>query len=144
MSRDLNIICEICEELIDDGQGDLWIDYAQITAARDARARWERERAGCTPDRTQTIVGFGRVLEYPDPAPWRTHHKVCDPGFVPSAYVIEADRLRTWADLTLWTAKLMSMRWLEVTDWNQLLRGAVSTDGVRVRAVERQMVNNFF
>lgn len=139
MDDDLISICDVCREPIADGKGRLWVDYAAINQRQDAVRAWEERTA--PEDGGVRLVGFMTMYEYPGPVRWNAHHSACDPDPDAGAYPVEVERIRTWADLTHWTAHLMEHKWFSGTDWNKVLVGVSDGTGTRLRPVRPSRLN---
>ena len=112
---DLTIICGTCRSTAPDGY--LSVRYAEISAYQRAVTAWE-----------EAHPGDGHYLEelmtMPEEIAWRGFHGACDPGPDEGAYQIGAETLRTWRDLTRWSAHLSGKNWIGFTDWDEVLREA--------------------
>ncbi|WP_158717223.1 hypothetical protein [Streptomyces sp. NRRL F-4474] len=140
-THELVAVCDACEAPIADGQGCIWIDYGKIMKQQEAVRTWEAETKAAAPPGTRTVVSYGDILSYPDAVRWCAHHAACDPDIDANAYSIEVHRLRTWADLTHWTAHLMGKPWLPATDWKKVLESAAHGVGTRITPVKRPIVH---
>ncbi|WP_369380417.1 hypothetical protein [Streptomyces sp. cg36] len=139
--RELNVICDRCKSPIPDGEGNIWVDNGEINKQQDAVQEWNEEQRAKTPPGLRVTHGFKDLLDYPSPVEWQAHHSACDPDPDADAYSIEVERLRTWADLTHWTAHLMGKGWLRATDWTKVLDNAAHNAGRRVSPVTKPTVN---
>jgi hypothetical protein len=121
MSNDLVIVCDACRTPIADGEGYLHVDHAAIVAYRTARAGED------------TALNPAAILAMPDVARWHAHHTRCYPIGDSVDYDVPVHEVRTWAELTATTARLMAKTWLPSTDWAPLLDDVTYGRG-RVRA----------
>jgi hypothetical protein len=131
MAHELIAICDECKHPVADGEGSLWVDMTEVDQREINVRAWKQLEAEPTTDMLQTY-SFSSILSYPEPAPWRVHHAVCDPDPSTNAYAIEAHRCRSWADLVVWTSHLMGKTWLVHTDWHKVLEGAGESRGRRI------------
>jgi hypothetical protein len=139
-ARELSIICDACKLPVDDEEGYVWIDYGEINRYETAFRAWEEE-TGTELVPGRKVRSFMDVYNGPKRVRWQAHHKACDPDVGAGSYTIEAERLRTWADLAEWTAQLMRLRWLSGTDWSDVLRSAAHSTGLRVTPVAPPTLN---
>lgn len=119
---DLLAVCEVCLQLIDDGDGAVW-------------CRPEVAAAAPPPDEGQFLLD--ELLAGPDTrARWRVTHDECEPG---EGYRIAVERIRTWPAYLHWTAHLMSKGWLAGTNWDKLILDTLdptsTQPGIRPAAV---------
>ena len=117
MTAELTLICEGCRQSFTDG-GCLWVAFAAINRAQREEAEWQEAHP------PGDIVDIATLLCGPDEIIWQAHHDRCMPPEGESSYDVDAGHVRTWAGLARWTAHLMSKTWLELTDWDELLREA--------------------
>ncbi len=118
-THELNAFCDICNGLIADGEGSIWLRSADLVHA----------------ERVTTAREEGRRTEpsgLPETAAWNVTHSVCAPGADTAIYRFEVHQCRTWAGLVNWTAHLMEKNWLRHTDWDELLRSASEGEGGRI------------
>lgn len=108
--RQLLWLCETCGQPIADGEGYLHVDLDEVRHATDAGAKVNREGT----------VDVAALLDVPD-VHWRTHHGRCDPRPESNDYCIAVERARDHADLLARTAHLSGKRWIDVTDWYDLM-----------------------
>jgi hypothetical protein len=129
MTAELALICESCLQPFTSA-GCLWISFADIVRASQQDAEWhEAHPAGEAID----IMTF---LTLPGEAVWHTHHDRCMPEPGRDSYDIGAEQVRTWAGLVRWTTHLMAKRWLDVSDWDDVLREASGeSQSRRIRAI---------
>lgn len=116
MDIELDFICDVCGRPVDDGQGALYVSYADIHKARSDRAEWEKTRGAGAID----IVS---MLTMGAPAPWQIQHDRCGAASV-DAYDISVEHVRTWRALLKWTAHLMAKTWLPSTNWASVMESA--------------------
>lgn len=127
---DLTLICGDCRQPVIGDTGYLYVDYADIHAARDAE---KRRREVMKPGAPVSIAEFlvGRQ------ASWKvTHdrHRSSD-----GAYYIDAAQFDAWPKVAHWTAHLLEKTWIQFTDWDDVLRelaGDIPSRRIRVAARE--------
>jgi hypothetical protein len=144
MDRELNIICQACEQPLGDNDstfGNLWISHAEWHAYSDAYAEWEAEYVTKLEGGGESVTGAG-IVTRPSRVTWRAHHSACDSGEEADLYSIPSPKLRTWADLVDWTAHLMEKTWLSDTTWAQMLRGVASADSSLIVPIVRPRLNS--
>lgn len=105
--------CQACDQPIVTGTGILWIEPLR---AIEAMAETERFEAG-------------ELLDLPAKVLWQIHHHRCVPAGANVEYSIEVERIAAWAQLTEWTAHLMTKTWLPATSWADLLRATAAGRG---------------
>lgn len=103
--------CDKCRRVIADGKGYIHVDFADVKAAEE-HARGQALSSWST---ARQVVAAGGL------APWRVHHRNCDPGPSASGYWFGVESVRTGRALIEWTAHLMEKNWLPATDWSDLL-----------------------
>ncbi|WP_143094195.1 hypothetical protein [Streptacidiphilus jiangxiensis] len=136
MTYELAAICDACKQAVGDGDGNLWLDMAEVEQATVNKRAWEQlETDHSSPGFVK--VSFSAHLSHPEPARWQVHHSACDPAPDANAYAIEVHRCRSWADLVLWTAHLMGKGWFPHTDWDELLEAAGESAGSRITPTTR-------
>ncbi|NEB37238.1 hypothetical protein [Streptomyces sp. SID14515] len=116
---DLMAICDICMQLIEDGDGHVWADQD------DANTAFYNTDDGHNP------LEFLGLTTRVDIVAWRTTHTAC--ALSDYAYKIEVERIRTWPAFLHWSAHLAAKKWNVATDWQLFVlrtlepkRGAVS------------------
>jgi hypothetical protein len=112
MTIELEFICELCGRPVDDGQGCLYVPFAEIRRHHEEQQNWW-ERQGDT---------WYRVV--PAYALWRVTHTACRSVHA-DIFEIAVEQVRTWRDLAQWTSHLLAKEWLVATDWGHLLGAAV-------------------
>lgn len=113
--------CRACGDPITDGMGYLHVPADELHAAEERRRRVEEAKQG---DPFWTVE---ELRERGATAPWRAHHRVCDPNPGAGDYWIPIERVRTACDVLARTAHLMEKEWLGATDWPRILRHAART-----------------
>lgn len=126
---DLIAICDTCGVPVADGQGWLGVDRTEIYEHQHLAAEWHQRHGAA--------AGLSDMLGYPEPARWRLLHEGCPPHLGEFTYQIPVGRLRSWWQLTDWTAHLMDNDWLTATDWPLLLRNAARGIGDRLVRADR-------
>jgi hypothetical protein len=130
-THELNAICDVCNDLIADGEGSIWLRSADLVHAERVTTAWEEGR------RTKPRDGFAaspgaEPSGLPETAEWNVTHTVCAPGPDTAIYRFEVHQCRTWAGLVNWTAHLMEKNRLRHTDWDELLRSASEGESGRI------------
>lgn len=111
-------VCEACRGPVPDGDGYIHVRHADVHQVEAAERAW---RSKYEPDPDTAYISLAAYQEFPQPAHWQTHHRVCDPQPESFDYHFDVARARTHADLLHWTAHLMEKNWLKHTDWLQLI-----------------------
>lgn len=124
---ELTVICGRCKRPITPGTGFLAVSLREIREYQAAEEAWQARHQG-------EAHSLQDLMTLPDEVPWRARHHACAPKADSDAYEISTDRLVSWRDLTWWTAHLMAKSWLEVTDWDELLRETADGEGTRIVA----------
>ena len=109
------------------GAGFLGVSLREVREAQAATKAWHARHGG-------DVMSLQDLMTLPEDVPWRARHHACAPKADADAYEIDTDRLSCWRDLIWWTAHLMGKRWLELTDWDELLRETAEGDGSRIIA----------
>ncbi|MCR6488377.1 hypothetical protein M8542_36660 [Amycolatopsis sp. OK19-0408] len=107
--QDLLAVCQICLQLIADGDGAVWCRPEAATAERGDRGDQE----------TWSSFTLEEMLAAPDErVHWRVTHERCEPA---TGYLIAVERIRTWPAYLHWTAHLMGKGWFASTNWDDLI-----------------------
>ena len=122
---ELIAICDTCHRPIADHTGYLYIDLGEVREYQRAAREWRTAHSSVAP--------VSDVLNNPVRPCWRVRHGACDTAKEPSTYAIGVDRIRSWRDLTWWTAHLFDKRWFPATDWGSLMRGVAENSGTRIQ-----------
>lgn len=112
--------CDICGEKVEDGEGYLTVSYRDIAQWEQWHEEFDRSRR----ERAQGGITFYCVSDLNDMPPraaWKVLHRRCDPEPASSDYWYEIGRIRTPADVFARTAHLMGKRWINSTDWQNVL-----------------------
>lgn len=122
---ELIAICDNCRRPVGDGGGFLSIDLMDVRTYQRAASQWRIDHPGPVP--------AGDIFDSPVRPCWRVEHDECNTADGASAYTIEVERVRTWRDLTWWTAHLFDKNWFAATDWGHLMRGVAENSGTRIQ-----------
>lgn len=134
--RELKAVCDTCSrDIADDEGGEVWVDHTVIAAYEKAVAEWHKQAEDKTPPGHVVLYSAQDIVNHPEPARWNVHHTACAPESIDNGYHIGTERLRTWADLTSWTAHLMAKAWLASTDWSEVLESASQGQPSRITPV---------
>jgi hypothetical protein len=109
--------CHGCELQIEDGEGHIRLDMADLHARRKANDDWEEEHGGAD------VTGW---QAWPGPAEWLAKHYDCmwpDDESERDQYSIRVERLRTYPHLLAWSLHLGSKGWIHETNWDGLIYG---------------------
>lgn len=136
-------LCEICDAPIEDGDGYIELPASERRRHMCAMQEWESLRPEVDPDATPferlkaSLITADQLMLMPSKAHWWAIHRSCDPNVNSAGYWIDVGRLRTQADALLWTAHLMCKRWINDTDWRQVITciasGDIVDDAMRVK-----------
>jgi len=112
----LSWTCGACPNLVDDGDGLLWVSAVDYEGYRDDLTVW-REVHG---DGGHNLAAF---MAHPEPAQWLVAHFDCLPAFGDEEhlYSFPIERARTPSAVLGLTAFLMGKTWLSSTDWDLFL-----------------------
>jgi hypothetical protein len=103
-TTELQAICDVCVQPIDDGEGAVWVEPPSP----------ERQRDTHSPNTPDDLLQPAR-----NRVAWRiTHDECAQPRY---GYRIEVERIRTWAAYLHWTGHLMGKDWITDTDWDALV-----------------------
>ena len=116
--------CDVCRELIADGEGYLTVDLAATVEAERAVVAIRREHE------TRKYLTGADLTAYPDRVEWETLHRGCDPHIDRPDYTIEVERIRTLSDLLDWNTHLHGKSWLDVTTWDRFIQRSLT--GLRI------------
>jgi len=120
---DIAVICTECQGLISDHAGFLALTFAEEPDEYELRM-WDVDRAQ---DREIHIdVAVSPLAER---GAW---HIACSPESQSQGwYTIEVHLIRTWPRVVDWTAQMMSLGWLNETDWADVLRALLESSDSR-------------
>jgi hypothetical protein len=107
MNAQLIMTCGRCRAPIDGGSGFIGVRYRELAPAEVLR------KAG----------------NFPDEVIWEALHNACDPNPAAACYAISADRIATWPAVAWWTAHLLAKPWIDLTDWDEVLRELAGEGG---------------
>lgn len=115
--------CEVCGRTIADGAGYVTASYEDFQKYEDERAEWREKHFNPIAPGSDTGFFKGNALiDYPLRVHWKVLHRDCDPDLDECyGYAIYVERIRTPAQVIGWTAHLLGKRWLDNTDWQDLL-----------------------
>ena len=115
--------CEVCANPLRGDDGLVAVSYDEIDGRRAETESWRSaHRIGSDDDPVTIGTDFD---DYPAQVRWHVIHDRCGgESRVSRPYGIDSGRLRTWRNVTAWTAHLTEKRWFAETDWPQLLRTA--------------------
>lgn len=107
-------ICDVCTQLIADGEGYVHTNLGDAVKARQFDLGQDRT--------VLRIVTFDDLAKMPRRSRWRTHHEKCLPFLGDSNdYWMDVERLRTWRQIAHWSAHLSGKNWFAYTDWTGLV-----------------------
>jgi hypothetical protein len=133
--QDLVAVCQTCQQPIDAGTGYLWVKGQDFADREQAIRAWEEEHVD--PQKAAGVLithDLMTLTTFPDTVRWRASHEACD-NLDAARHTIDAERLRTWADLVYWTGHLMTTkRWLDDTDWGRMLANIHRNTDMRLRS----------
>ena len=124
-------VCDICERPIDDGDGYVTVNYADLHSYRKSEKAWNERMAAAYPKWNSGFVAYPltELDDYPDRVPWHVWHRACDPDVKSDDYWIAVERIRApWHGLT-WSAHLLGKKWIVDTAWPSVLRRASKSLG---------------
>ncbi|MEV6347749.1 hypothetical protein [Actinoplanes sp. NPDC051851] len=124
----LSAVCDVCNRIVAPSKGTLWVDDREIEAVRGGVTAWETNHP------SDELASAGDLAKRPSPARWRVTHTACDPGAPGDIYAIELKRIQSFRDLAGWTTHLMGTSWLQYTDWDALVTGALGGGKRRLRS----------
>lgn len=119
--------CDVCQQPVANRAGYIHVLYREIDQYDSDLEDWQARVDAAQEDPTASfrIITGGLLLDCPTPARWHVHHFRCDPDPDSHDYAIGVERIRTFKEVTSWTAHLLGKRWLSSTDWEGLLRRAL-------------------
>lgn len=112
-NADITWNCNVCGFPIADDTGYLSLDMSAVATVEEARHNWKTDH----PDG----ASLDDLMRYPEAAPWAALHKHCDPDPEGPSYWYDIERCRTHQQLLARTAHLMGKRWLNATNWDQII-----------------------
>jgi len=118
--------CQTCKEPAN-GDGAVWVSYADIAAYEQGRKAWdEKQRAEQEENSGFMRFNVADVLLAPRPARWTVQCKGCC-GLCDDAYWIPLRQVRTLADMIRKTAHLHPKSWFPATNWIGFMASLVET-----------------
>ena len=107
--------CDECGRAIENGEGYVTVNGAEVKEAQRQTAEWKSKH------RTSTID----VADYADltsTVKWQAIHNACDPRSELGDFIIDVDRLRTARHALGWTLELHRMGWVRATNWDSYIK----------------------
>ncbi|MEV5480015.1 MULTISPECIES: hypothetical protein [Streptomyces] len=138
---ELKAVCDGCKTIVGSDEGALWISHQAVREREAAVRSWQARNEAKAPPGQVPVHNYQELMDCPDAVRWAVHHNACSPAGFDSGYHVPVQQLRTWADLTAWTAHLMAKGWLPATDWAQLLESAARGSGTRITPVSPPQVS---
>lgn len=130
MAVELEFICDVCSQPVEDGEGSLYVRFSDLNAYRREQAEWDAAHPGSAFD-------LAALMQMPRRAPWWIHHDRCQPEDDADGYHIDVERIRTWRAMVGWTAHLMEKNWLGNTNWRSVLGNAAESRDRRIVELAR-------
>jgi hypothetical protein len=112
---DLTWLCDRCGQPVKPEDGGVRVTHAEILEHRRTEAAYDEAHA------PGEAVELHEFLLVPPDIRWRPLHFRCDEERG-DAYCIDILFVGTYRGICKWTAHLMAKNWLELTDWDHLLR----------------------
>lgn len=123
---DLTWLCAKCGHAIGPEDGGVRVLHAEIIEAQRTDRDYEEAHGD------GEAVDLHEFLLVPPDIAWAPVHYRCDEDRG-DAYCIDVLKVGTYRGLVWWTAHLMAKNWLDLTDWDSLLREAAGeVNSVRV------------
>jgi hypothetical protein len=113
---ELEAVCDVCLQLIADGEGNVWVDQNAAHQLYHSPA-WPPGQDYDEDD--DECDDLGELTPGVQNVPWRTTHTACEVCRWP--YLIPVERIRSWQSYLHWSAHLMSKEWLPATDWREFV-----------------------
>lgn len=117
--------CDTCHQPIHAKQGWITINYGDIRNYEEGKAAWEAEHQ----DWAYPLSAWDT---YPETPHWHVWHKDCDPDIDSMDYTIDIERIRTKGHMLSWTAHLLSKYWFPSTNWDDIIRRALTPKELNV------------
>lgn len=127
----LTWLCELCGDPIDGVSGYVELPEAERRRFRREVKAWEARypdgqymRAGDEGEGDQLglhVFNMEAIFDRPPEAHWWAIHRCCDPDPQGSGYHFTVDRISTPWDFIQWTHHLYGKRWVDDTDWWELM-----------------------
>lgn len=124
-SIELDFICDTCGLPVEDGDGALYVRFADIREHQRASKEWESTRSA------DGLMDMPTLLMMPRSIPWLIHHDACASADT-DVYDISVEQVRTWRRLLAWTAHLMDKTWLPSTNWPAVIGDAAEGRSSRI------------
>lgn len=127
MNDKIEWTCDECGRAIEDGDGYLTVNEAQIKEAQRELVEWKSEHQ-------TSAVSIKDLLDRPNFVKWHAVHGSCDPRSDYGDYSIEVDRIRTARHALGWTLHLHGKNWTGATDWDEFIKVRAGATMDRLRA----------
>lgn len=137
--HELLAICDTCKTPVEDGQGHVWVSEADVHRYEADQAAFDEQHP--PPNNGLRVLGWMTFISRPERARWQVAHSRCAAGPAFGDYSLAVEDCRTWADLTLWSARVFATRRAPNTDWTMLLRSAAAGDGTRITPATPPVLN---
>ncbi|MEV8040052.1 hypothetical protein [Arthrobacter sp. NPDC080082] len=107
--------CDVCGRAIEDGQGYLTVNQAQVKEAQRDLAEWKNQHK-------TNVFSVTDLMDRPDFVKWQAVHASCDPRSDYGDYSIGIDRIGTARHALGWTLHLHGKEWTGTTDWDEFIK----------------------
>lgn len=111
--------CDVCDHPIDDGDGYITVSYPDIF-------RYQRDVDAWKAAHPQKLIRLSEYDTYPEPAKWHVLHRDCDGDIDRYDYWWAIERFRTHQDVIARTAHISTKKWLQHTDWREILYRSIA------------------
>lgn len=122
--------CDVCHKPVSDDTGYVTMRHAEQEKVNEWHNELDRKMREMAEENGETLACLNSedLETCPEVARWHVLHRDCDPLPDSYDYWIAVDRIRTHSEVHGWSSHLLGKRWIQNTDWRDLLRDIAKED----------------
>jgi len=108
-------LCDACSGVIADEDGAIWCDAVAGQGREEEILKWHESHTGAVP--------IDQFLDAPGDLEWASLHFACFAEGKCGPYSIEVERIRSLADVLVWSNHLLGKTWISTaTNWGLIMK----------------------